>query len=110
MRGRSLCGIFSAALEFQSCPAKPGHIRNAISHLDKSIGKTKPNEKNRGDFKSMKDRNKMDQNERMNRNRVTEKKPVQGSQDIHRQQQGNVEQDQSRQRQREHKDREKKPA
>jgi hypothetical protein len=58
------------------------------------------------DKKTMEDKNKMDQQSgRPNRDQETEKKPSQGSQDINRQGQGNVQQGQ-----RDQQDREKKPA
>lgn len=54
----------------------------------------------------MEDKSKMDQQSgRPNRDQETEKKPVQGSQDINQQGQGNVQQGQ-----RDQQDREKKPA
>lgn len=54
----------------------------------------------------MEDKNKMDQQTgRPNRDQETEKKPTQGSQDINRPGQGNVQQGQ-----RDQQDREKKPA
>jgi hypothetical protein len=57
----------------------------------------------------MEDRNKMDQESgRQNRDQETERKPIQGSQDINRQGQGNAQQ--GEQGQREQQDREKKPA
>jgi hypothetical protein len=60
----------------------------------------------------MEDQNKMDQQSgRPNRDQETEKKPSQGSQDINRQGQGNVQQgQQGQQGQRDQQDREKKPA
>jgi hypothetical protein len=60
----------------------------------------------------MEDKNKMDQQTgRPNRDQETEKKPSQGSQDINRQGQGNVQQgQQGQQGQRDQQDREKKPA
>jgi len=66
----------------------------------------------------MEDKNKMDQQSgRPNRDQETEKKPSQGSQDINRQGQGNVQQgqhgqqgQQGQQGQRDQQDREKKPA
>ena len=60
----------------------------------------------------MEDKNKMDQQSgRPNRDQETEKKPSQGSQDINRQGQGNVQQgQQGQQNQRDQQDREKKPA
>jgi hypothetical protein len=57
----------------------------------------------------MEDKNKMDQQSgRPNRDQETEKKPSQGSQDVNRQGQGNVQQGQ--QGQQGQQDREKKPA
>jgi len=60
----------------------------------------------------MEDKNKMDQQSgRPNRDQETEKKPTQGSQDINRQGQGNVQQgQQGQQGQRDQQEREKKPA
>jgi len=60
----------------------------------------------------MEDKNNMDQQSgRPNRDQETEKKPSQGSQDINRQGQGNVQQgQQGQQGQRDQQDREKKPA
>jgi hypothetical protein len=58
----------------------------------------------------MEDRNKIDQSERPNRDRETTKKPAQGSQDINRRQQDNVQQGQPEPGQREQKDKEKKSA
>ena len=60
----------------------------------------------------MEDKNKMDQESgRPNRDQETEKKPSQGSQDINRQGQGNVQQgQQGQQGQRDQQEREKKPA
>jgi len=60
----------------------------------------------------MEDKNKMDQQSgRPNRDQETEKKPSQGSQDINRQGQGNVQQGQQGQEgQRDQQEREKKPA
>ena len=60
----------------------------------------------------MEDKNKMDQQTgRPNRDQETEKKPSQGSQDINRQGQGNVQQgQQGQQGQHDQQDREKKPA
>jgi hypothetical protein len=60
----------------------------------------------------MEDKNKMDQQSgRPNRDQETEKKPSQGSQDINRQGQGNVQQgQQGQQGQRDQQEREKKPA
>ena len=60
----------------------------------------------------MEDKNKMDQQSgRQNRDQETERKPSQGSQDINRQGQGNVQQgQQGQQGQRDQQDREKKPA
>jgi len=60
----------------------------------------------------MEDKNKMDQQSgRPNRDQETEKKPSQGSQDINRQGQGNVQQgQQGQQGQLDQQDREKKPA
>ncbi|HLK06783.1 MAG TPA: hypothetical protein VKV30_02525 [Candidatus Angelobacter sp.] len=60
----------------------------------------------------MEDKNKMDQQSgRPNRDQETEKKPTQGSQDINRPGQGNVQQgQQGQQGQRDQQEREKKPA
>jgi len=60
----------------------------------------------------MEDKNNMDQQSgRPNRDQETEKKPSQGSQDINRQGQGNVQQgQQGQQGQRDQQEREKKPA
>ncbi|HXO37952.1 MAG TPA: hypothetical protein VN872_04920 [Candidatus Acidoferrum sp.] len=62
-----------------------------------------------GEETTMDDKNKMDQQSgRPNRDQETEKKPSQGSEDVNRQGQGNVQQGQ--QGQRDQQDREKKPA
>ncbi len=60
----------------------------------------------------MEDKNKTDQQSgQQNRNQETDKKPTQGSQDVNRQGQGNVQQgQQGQQGQRDQQDREKKPA
>ena len=61
----------------------------------------------------MEDRNKMDQqSDRPNRDQETDKKPPQGSQDIHRPRQGNIQQSEGQrdQQQREQKDKDKKTA